>query len=89
MSDYPNYASEPVITRYEGFEIAVSTGTHTWGHLTGQISASATILKDGVELANYSVAGGFPSAEEAAANALRQAKQAIFERFDGPNPDAE
>lgn len=87
MSDYPNYASEPITTKYEGFEIAVRTSTHTWGHALNEVSGHIEITKDGKELLKSSIAGGHPSADEAAVNALRIAKIAIFEQFDGPDPD--
>lgn len=89
MSNYPNQSSDPIVTNYEKYEIAIRTSTHAWGHLTDQVSASYEITKDGEAVAKSSVPDGFGTPTEAAANALRIAKLDIFEHFDGPDPAEE
>lgn len=86
MSVYPNNTSEPILTQWGDYEIAVRAGVHTWGSLAGQMSGSYEIRKAGRLLRNGSVAGGHATAEEAAANALRVAKLDAREALDGPFP---
>lgn len=82
MSEYPKYMSEPTITKHGNFDIAVRTSIPSAGSAPNEVTASYGISQAGQERWKHSVAGGHASTEEAAANALRIAKQFIDENGD-------
>lgn len=87
MSEYPKYMSEPTVTTYGDFDIAVRTSTHLAGFALNEVTASYEISQAGKQRWKHSVVGGHPSTEEAANNALSVAKQVIAESGEGPIDD--
>jgi hypothetical protein len=85
--EYRNNSSPPIFTKYGAFEIAVRTSPHTWGELLGKVSASYEVFRGADRLSYGSLTIGYPTAEEAAANALSVAKQIMFEDYDWREPD--
>jgi hypothetical protein len=83
MSEYPKYMSEPTVTKYGDFDIAIRTSTHASGFALNEVTASYEISKVGETCWTHSVAGGHSSAQNAFENALRIAKQLITENGEG------
>jgi hypothetical protein len=86
MSDYPNYTNEAERLTWGDFEIAVRTGSPTWGSAAGQYVGAYEIFKAGESLVNHSVASAHPTPQDAADNAVRVAKQYAHQSLDGPFP---
>lgn len=89
MSEYPRRMSQPTITRYGHFEIAVRTSADAASLALDEFTAAYEISVDGEKVSRGHVVGAHPSAHAAAKNAMRIAKEIIFEAHDGPDPAAD
>jgi hypothetical protein len=78
--------SDPTVTTYGDFDIAIRTSEEIGDHALSRITASFSISSAGFIRCNTHVVTGFGTAEEAAANALREAKEIVDELGDGLLP---
>lgn len=78
--------SEPTITKYSDFDISIRTSEEVGDHALSRISASYAISSAGTIRCNTHVAASYSTADEAAANALKEAKEVIDELGDGLLP---
>lgn len=78
--------SEPTVTTYGDFDISIRTSEEIGDHALSRISASYAISSAGAIRCNTHVAASFSTADEAAANALKEAQEVIDELGDGLLP---
>ena len=80
------YATNPIVTAWGDYDIAVRTSANTTKRIVGAVASSYKIYRAGTFLAGGTVPAAYATAAVAAESALRIAKLDARESLQGPFP---